>query len=188
MDVVHDDRRPGIILVGASTVGKTMLITRFLGKEFLPEANPTVAALFLEGSVKIGDRDVPIKIWDTAGTERYQAISHMYYHRAAGALLVYDVTSRDSFAKLEEFYNTLREQAAAGIPIVLVGNKTDLGEARLITTEEGQIFAEQHEIAAFWETSAKDGTNVRDAFVDLVAKVIEVRTIRPIATRQQREN
>jgi small GTP-binding protein len=108
-------------------------------------------------------KKIKAQIWDTAGQERYRAITSAYYRGAVGALLVYDISKHVTFENVERWLKELRDHADQNIVILLVGNKSDLGHMRAVTTEEAKAFAEKHQLA-FMETSAQDGTGVPDAF------------------------
>lgn len=105
-----------------------------------------------------------MQIWDTAGQERFRSVTRSYYRGAAGALLVYDTTSRDSFNVLSNWLNDARTLASQNICILLVGNKKDLEEDREVTFLEASNFAQENELI-FLETSAKTGENVEEAFL-----------------------
>lgn len=135
--------------------------------------------------VNVGGKSVKLQIWDTAGQERFRSVTRSYYRGAAGALLVYDATSRDSFNALTNWLNDARTLASPNIVILLVGNKKDLEEARDVTFLEASTFAQENGLffrilhkfpivilrlfvvaeLIFLETSAKTGENVEEAFL-----------------------
>jgi len=105
-----------------------------------------------------------VQLWDTAGQEQYRSLTRSYYRKSHGAIIVYDVTRRESFTKLEEWITAVREESGnENTQLLLVGNKTDLAEDREVTTEEGIKFAREHSLN-FLETSALNGSNVNKAF------------------------
>lgn len=114
--------------------------------------------------VNVGKKSVKLQVWDTAGQERFRSVTRSYYRGAAGALLVYDTTSRDSFNALTNWLNDARTLANSNICILLVGNKKDLDEARQIDFLEASTFAQENELI-FLEASAKTGENVEEAFL-----------------------
>lgn len=114
--------------------------------------------------VNVGKKAIKLQMWDTAGQERFRSVTRSYYRGAAGALLVYDSTSRESFTALSNWLNDARTLANSNIVILLVGNKKDLEEAREIDFLEASTFAQENELI-FLETSAKTGENVEEAFL-----------------------
>jgi len=106
-------------------VGKTSLLLRFVNNAFDSDQTSTVDASFLQKKVQIGEKQVKMNIWDTAGQEKYHALAKNYYQGASGALLVYDVTDQDSFAKVKSWFVELRRYIGPDAPIVLAGNKAD---------------------------------------------------------------
>ena len=115
-----------VVLLGESAVGKSSLVLRFVKREFHEFQESTIGASFLTDAVQIDDTTVKFEIWDTAGQERYRSLTPMYYRNAQAALIVYDITSKDSFLKAQNWVRELQRQANANIVIALVGNK--LGE------------------------------------------------------------
>jgi Ras-related protein Rab-2A len=120
--------------------------------------------------IRIDDKDVKLQIWDTAGQESFRSITRSYYRGAAGALLVYDITRRDTFTHLSNWLQDARENGNADMIITLVANKTDLDSRRTVTSEEGERFARENNLI-FIEASAKNSTNVEEAF-EVTAKTI----------------
>lgn len=133
-----------IVLVGDSGVGKTNLLSRFLVQEFKTEQTPTIGLEFATRiSVMEDGASVKVQIWDTAGQDRYRAIARTYYKGAAGALLVYDLTSTSSFSAVERWLAELREHGQEHMTLMLLGNKSDLAkEERAVGSEEASSFAE----------------------------------------------
>jgi small GTP-binding protein len=120
--------------------------------------------------LSIEDKKVHAQIWDTAGQERYRAIASAYYRGAVGAMLVYDLTSARSFQALARWLGELR-LADPKITVMLVGNKCDMAELRVISIEEGMSFAKNQNLL-FIETSAKEATNVRESFQKLLTAIV----------------
>ena len=112
-----------VVLLGESAVGKSSLVLRFVKREFHEFQESTIGAAFLTQTVQIDDTTVKFEIWDTAGQERYHSLAPMYYRGAQAALIVYDITSKDSFLKAQNWVRGLQRQANANIVIALVGNK-----------------------------------------------------------------
>ncbi|XP_068778517.1 ras-related protein Rab-25 isoform X2 [Struthio camelus] len=152
-----------VVLIGESGVGKTNLLSRFTRNEFNHDSRTTIGVEFSTRTVLVGDAAVKAQIWDTAGLERYRAITSAYYRGAAGALVVFDVTKHQTYEAVERWLKELYEHAEAGVVVMLVGNKTDLAPARQVPAEEAKTFAEASGLL-FAETSALDSTNVEQAF------------------------
>ncbi|KAI1321631.1 Ras- protein ric2 [Mortierella claussenii] len=160
-----------IVLIGESSVGKSNILSRFTQNEFTLESKSTIGIEFATAkSIEIEGKTIKAQIWDTAGQERYRAISVVFYRGAVGALLVYDISKLSTFENLERWLTELREHAGTNVVVVLVGNKSDLRHLRAVGTEEGKAFAEKHGLL-FLETSALNGTNVQQAFSEVVAEI-----------------
>ncbi|XP_019410973.1 PREDICTED: ras-related protein Rab-25 [Crocodylus porosus] len=152
-----------VVLIGESGVGKTNLLSRFTRNEFSHDSRTTIGVEFSTRTVLVGDAMVKAQIWDTAGLERYRAITSAYYRGAVGALVVFDITKHQTYDEVERWLKELYDHAEATIIVMLVGNKTDLTQAREVPTEEAKMFAENNGLL-FVETSALDSTNVEQAF------------------------
>lgn len=157
-----------VVTLGSSNVGKTALVNRWLEDRFDVRFNPTVAAAFEQQSVEYEGKSYNLQVWDTAGQEQYRSQTPMYLRNSNAVLLVFDISDRTSFEDLHEWMNVLNS-AGEDTPFVLVANKVDLEEngQRAVPTEEGVKFAEQHG-GRYFETSAKAGTGVDEAFEQLV--------------------
>ncbi len=155
-------------MIGDSGVGKTQLLNRYYQNEFSLEAKSTIGVQFATKSIQTSDQKmIKSQIWDTAGQERYRAITNAYYRGAVGAIVVYDITSYNSFQNVSEWLKQLQQFADQNIVILLVGNKTDLKDKREVKKEEAASFADQRHLA-FIETSAFDATNVDVAFERII--------------------
>lgn len=113
---------------------------------------------------------IKLQIWDTAGQESFRSITRSYYRGAAGALLVYDITRRDTFQHLGRWLEEAKQHAHENMVILLIGNKNDLEHRRAVTTAEGQAFADEHGLL-FLETSAKTAFNVETAFLKTAEEI-----------------
>uniref|UniRef100_A0A8C9FRP0 Ras-related protein Rab-25 n=1 Tax=Pavo cristatus TaxID=9049 RepID=A0A8C9FRP0_PAVCR len=152
-----------VVLIGESGVGKTNLLSRFTRNEFNHDSRTTIGVEFSTRTVLVGDAAVKAQIWDTAGLERYRAITSAYYRGALGALVVFDITKHQTYDVVERWLKELYDHTEASIVVMLVGNKSDLAQAREVPTEEAKMFAENNGLL-FTETSALDSTNVEQAF------------------------
>ncbi|KAF9109062.1 hypothetical protein BGX27_008045 [Mortierella sp. AM989] len=167
----HYDYLYKIILIGESGVGKTNILSRFTQNEFTFESKSTIGIDFATvKSIQIDGKIIKVQIWDSAGQERYRAISVAFYRGAVGALLVYDLSKMWSFQNLKRWLSELKEHADPNIVLMLVGNKSDLRHLRAVATEDGKALAEKHNML-FLETSALNGTNVQEAFSEVIAEI-----------------
>lgn len=158
------------IIIGDTGVGKSCLLLQFTDKRFRHDHDLTIGVEFGSRMIRIEEKDIKLQIWDTAGQESFRSITRSYYRGAAGALLVYDITRRDTFTHLSNWLQDARENGNADMVITLVANKTDLDSRRTVSTEEGQKFARDNNLI-FVEASAKNSTNVEQAF-ELTAQSI----------------
>jgi len=159
-----------IVVIGDSGVGKSNLLSRFTRNEFNLESKSTIGVEFATRSVSIEGRTIKAQIWDTAGQERYRAITSAYYRGAVGALVVYDITKESSFENVEKWLVELRENATADITMMLVGNKIDLSQGRVISSEVGKAFADKNGIS-FMEASAMTASNVEASFHQILSEI-----------------
>ena len=152
-----------VVLAGDQYVGKTNILSKYLKNEFDGNSKPTCGVGYGEKDFNIEGHTIKAKIWDTAGTEKYKAITSAYYKGAVGAFIVYDITNKETLKSVEKWVNDIRSVANKNIAIILIGNKSDLENQREITKEQGKEKAFKIE-AAFIETSALSGDNLEKAF------------------------
>ncbi|KAK6508728.1 Ras- protein Rab-11A [Arthrobotrys conoides] len=137
------------------------------------DSKSTIGVEFATRSVQIDTRTIKVQIWDTAGQERYRAITGAYYRGAVGALLVYDISRRESFEGVDRWLKEVKDRADPNILMMLVGNKSDLNQRREVPTEEAKAFAASNTLS-FIETSALDSSNVELAFINILTDVYRV--------------
>ncbi|CAN9514175.1 unnamed protein product [Ophioblennius macclurei] len=159
-----------VVLIGESGVGKSNLLSRFTKNEFNHDSRTTIGVEFSTRTVHLNGYTIKAQIWDTAGLERYRAITSAYYRGAVGALLVFDITKHLTYESLERWLRELYEHAEPNIVVMLVGNKTDLESERSVPSEEARDFAEKRGLL-FLETSALQSTNVEAAFNNVMAEI-----------------
>ena len=158
-----------VVAIGDGGVGKTSIAMRYVYDKFDPKYKATIGVAYAVKKLVSGDNKITLSILDTGGQEMFDYIRPFYYKGASGGLIVYDVTRKTSFDNLDRWFNNLYSQCGE-IPVILVGNKTDLIDERVVSTEEGTDYASQKGVT-FYETSAKTGENVFDVMKEL-AKVI----------------
>ena len=151
------------IVIGDSAVGKSNLLLRYAHDRFNDEYQATIGVEFGAKNVEINDQIYRIQIWDTAGQENFRSITRAYYKNSVCALVVYDISSRDSFNNVSTWVEDCKNQSPKTIFMALVGNKSDLEDKRAVSYEEGKDFADKNEMM-FFETSAKTGVNVDEIF------------------------
>ena len=159
-----------VVVVGDSGVGKTNLIKRFVNDTFSKDSKATVGVEFLSKTYLINQEIFKIEIWDTAGQERYKSITAAYYKGAKGAMIVYDVTNQTSFDNVDKWCNEIKEKASKNINLMIVGNKTDLTDQRVVTSDAALEKAKALEIPIM-EASALDSSNVKEAFYQLLREM-----------------
>lgn len=166
-----------VIILGDSGVGKTSLMNQYVNKKFSKQYKATIGADFLTKEIMISDRTVTMQIWDTAGQERFQSLGVAFYRGADGCVLVYDITDSKSFEGLgswkEEFLIQAAPQNPDDFPFVCIGNKLDLADTqRQITQSNSASWAQEHNNMPLFEGSAKDATNVEQAFKEIAERAL----------------
>ncbi|XP_053348647.1 ras-related protein Rab-25a [Clarias gariepinus] len=159
-----------VVLIGESGVGKSNLLSRFTKNEFNHDSRTTIGVEFSTRSVQLDEVTIKAQIWDTAGLERYRAITSAYYRGAVGALLVYDISKHLTYESVERWLKELYDHADPHIVIMLVGNKSDLTTSRTVPTDEAKAFADSKGLL-FIETSALQSTNVEIAFLQVLTEI-----------------
>ena len=174
-NMVNFDYLLKYIIIGDAAVGKSNLLLRYVHGQFKPEYQLTIGVEFGAKNIEISSKIFRIQIWDTAGQENFRSITRAYYKNSVCALVVYDISSRDSFNNVMSWIEDCKNQSPKTIFIVLIGNKSDLDDKRQVSYEEGKELAEKNELL-FFESSAKEGINVDEIFVNSakeIAKKIE---------------
>jgi small GTP-binding protein len=166
-----------LLIVGESGVGKTCMLLRFADNLFEENFLSTIGVDFKVKEITVGDQKVKLQIWDSAGQERFRNITSSYYRNCSGIIIVYDVTSEDSFIKVSDWIQEVRRYVPT-VPLIVVGNKCDLEDKRAVPTATGEELAKKEELI-FLETSAKTNTNIEAAFEEVSKKLIEDAASKP---------
>ena len=161
-----------VILIGDSGVGKTNIMSKFLKNQFLEDSKATVGVEFGSKLFIQQGHKIKAQIWDTAGQEKYKAITSAYYKGSKGALVIYDITQKETFANIEKWVNDLKCKGDPKITVIIIGNKNDLEEKRQISKEQGEEKAKSFG-CAFLETSAFSGDNIEKAFEMMVKEIYD---------------
>ncbi|KAM3623874.1 uncharacterized protein V6R79_016587 [Siganus canaliculatus] len=161
-----------LLIIGNSSVGKTSFLFRYADDTFTSAFVSTVGIDFKVKTIYRNDKRVKLQIWDTAGQERYRTITTAYYRGAMGFLLMYDITSQDSFYAVQDWATQIKTYSWGNAQVALVGNKSDLEEDRQVPTEDARKLATDLGFQ-FFETSAKDNINVKEVFDKLVDAICE---------------
>ncbi|KAL7130425.1 hypothetical protein ABFS83_13G133300 [Erythranthe nasuta] len=172
-----------IVLIGDSAVGKSNLLARFARDEFYPNSKSTIGVEFQTQKIEINGKEIKAQIWDTAGQERFRAVTSAYYRGAVGALLVYDISRRQTFESIGRWLNELHTHSDMNVVTILVGNKTDLRDAREVRISEGKALAEAQGLF-FIETSALDSSNVGVAFQTVVREIFNILSKKVIQSQE----
>ncbi|KAH0789104.1 ras-related protein Rab-22A [Histomonas meleagridis] len=159
-----------VVLLGATNVGKTCLVTRATSDLFDSEQASTVGASFFAKTIQTEQARVTLRIWDTAGQERFRSLAPMYYQGSQAAIIVFSLTEPESLDAAFEWYDEVRSHFEVLPLIYLVGNKSDLADERKVTNEEASTKAEKIK-AFYFETSAKNGQNIDELFEDIADRV-----------------
>ena len=173
-----------VLLLGNSNVGKSSLFLRFVDDIWNDTFVPTIGVDFKIKTFDIDEKKIKMQIWDTAGQERFKNIIASYYRGAHGILLIYDVTDKDSFKNLSNWLIEIEKNASKNVLKVLIGNKTDLEDKRVITYNQGKEFADTYGLK-FIETSAKKNLNVTEAFETLGRELMQASEDKKITKQRQ---
>ena len=160
------------IIIGDSAVGKSNILLRYIHDKFNDEFQSTIGVEFGAKNIKIEDKIYRIQIWDTAGQETFRSITRAYYKNSVCACVVYDITNRNSFQNIKSWIEDCRKQSPKTVFLVLIGNKTDLEDKRVITYSQGKEFADSYGLK-YIETSAKKNMNVNEAFETLGRELMQ---------------
>lgn len=155
-----------ILMIGDSGVGKSSIMLRFSGDAFNRTFIPTIGIDFKVKTIELRGKKIKLQIWDTAGQERYHTITAHYYRGAMGIMLVYDISDPTSFDNITKWMRSIQKNGESDAQIMILGNKCDMEDKRMIGKGKGQVIAIQHGVR-FLETSAMNNFNIDKAFLDL---------------------
>jgi small GTP-binding protein len=170
-----------LVLIGDSGVGKSCLLLRFADDTYTESHISTIGVDFKIRTIQLEGKTIKLQIWDTAGQERFRTITSSYYRGAHGIIVVYDTTDSETFEHVKTWLHEIDRYASENVNKLLVGNKSDLTSKRQVDTEAAKEFAAQVNIP-FLETSAKNATNVEDAFMTMAGEIKKRMATAPTAS------
>lgn len=171
-----------LLLIGDSGVGKSCLLLRFADDTYTESYISTIGVDFKIRTVELDGKVIKLQIWDTAGQERFRTITSSYYRGAHGIIVVYDVTDQESFNNVKQWLNEIDRYASDNVNKLLVGNKSDLTSKKVVDYQTAKAFADEIGIP-FLETSAKNATNVEQAFMTMAAEIKNRMASQPAPTK-----
>lgn len=163
-----------ILVLGDSNVGKTCIVHRFCDETYYDTYISTIGIDFKQKIVNLDGMPIKLQIWDTAGQERFRTLTTAYYRGAMGILVMYDVTNMDSFNHLSYWFRNVEENASSDVVKVLVGNKCDSSNLRVVNEEQGRKIAESMDVP-FFECSCKEDVNIDEIFMTVARMIREQR-------------
>lgn len=159
-----------LLLIGDSGVGKTSILFRFSDDSFTSTFISTIGIDFKIRTIELDGKKIKLQIWDTAGQERFRTITTAYYRGAMGIMLVYDVTSEKSFENITQWIKNIETHASDDVEKMILGNKCDMNDKRVVSTEAGEQLAEEYNVTLM-ETSAKSNINIEEAFTSMARNI-----------------
>jgi small GTP-binding protein len=169
----ESDESVKVVVLGDAAVGKSSLVTRFIDNQFMDHQPSTVGAAYFSKTLSLDNgRKVKLEIWDTAGQERYRSLAPMYYKGARAALVVFDLTKKESLSSTKGWVAELKRHADPSLIIGIVGNKCDRPDLEEVSEEDAVRFMEEAGASFYLQTSAKTAFNVNIAFDRLASEVI----------------
>ena len=175
---MNSEQEPDIILkiliIGDTSVGKTSILANYNGDNFDEKAIGTIGVEYLYKTITYKNMRIKLQLWDTSGEERFRSITKNFYRNANGVFLVYDITKEESFQNIRDWLRDIKEYNG-DLKIMILGNKLDLIDQRVVTTERATNYASRNNLQ-YLETSAKDGTNIQKSFDKLIELILGGRT------------
>ena len=160
------EKRVKFIIIGDKTVGKSCIINQFIEKQFVNEYIPTIGSDKIKKEIEIEGKILNLEIWDTVGQEQYSAVNKIFIKNAQIALIVYDITNKDSFNNLNFWLKEINDNNSKKAICCVLSNKSDLYENQVVDSEEGKNFAAEKKMK-FFETSAKDYESIEKVFIEI---------------------
>ena len=171
-DNVEPETSIKLLVLGDSSVGKSNFIGRFINEEFSPTHISSSGLDLKTKDIELQNKIIRVQLWDTAGQEKYRSITKNLFLRVQGIIAVFDLTNEDSFTSIKSWIITIREECGSHMPVILVGNKCDLVDEKIISDEEANTYAKKEKLQYF-ETSTKDDINIKKSIEEICSKIIK---------------
>jgi small GTP-binding protein len=171
-----------LLMIGDSSVGKTSILTKYVTDEFNPQFQTTIGVDFQIKHIKANNKTIKLQLWDTAGQEKFKAVITSYFRNTHGALVVYDVTNKESFINIKKWIEDINKYCSKDVNIFLIANKIDIERWRVITTEEGRALAKKYNILYF-ECSAKSGQNIENIYNNVATIISKTMVINEMVNK-----
>ena len=155
-----------LLLLGDSSVGKTSILLKYISNKFDESSISTVGVDYMDKIIDYNKFKIKLQIWDTSGEEKFRTITKNFYRNADGLLVVFDLTKKESYDHIKSWINEAKENNDK-LKTILIGNKLDLKDERMVTIDVAKQFAEKNNLK-YIETSAKDGTNINESFQAII--------------------
>jgi small GTP-binding protein len=164
-----------VVIIGDASVGKTSLILRYVNNSFSDNVKPTIGCDYYDKDVTANGASVKLSIWDTAGQERFRGLSASYYKKARCVILVFDITKKSTFDKIDFWRDEIANFADPDVLVFLVGNKIDLQDKRAVLKDDAINYAKKHNFALYMETSALENTEgqIEKLFTFVAERILE---------------
>ena len=186
-DFEENERRINIMILGNSKVGKTCFILRYTDNIFQEVYLSTIGIDFKTKTETVNNKQYKIYLYDTTGQEKYKSIALNIIKNAQGIILMYDITDRESFESIPEWIKSIKDAKGSNFPMILLGNKLDKEDVRVIKEEEGKELADEYNIN-FFETSNKTGINIQEAGMALVNEILKINNLENRESKLSKKN
>ena len=186
-DFEENERRINIMILGNSKVGKTCFILRYTDNIFQEVYLSTIGIDFKTKTETVNNKQYKIYLYDTTGQEKYKSIALNIIKNAQGIILMYDITDRESFESIPEWIKSIKDAKGSNFPMILLGNKLDKEDVRVIKEKEGKELADEYNIK-FFETSNKTGTNIQEAGMALVNEILKINNLENRESKLSKSN
>lgn len=174
---MNDIEQAKVVLIGDANTGKTSIVQKYVSNTFDDHSTPTIGSTFLSKVVDFDKKSIKLCVWDTAGQERYYSLAASYARDARVCLLIYDITSIESFKNLERWHKSIKDQIIDNAILVIVGNKEDLIGKEAVRLVDARAFADSIG-AAHVRVSAKQGTGIEEMFTDVCRDLLGCQSLK----------
>ena len=186
-DFEENERRINLMILGNSKVGKTCFILRYTDNIFQEVYLSTIGIDFKTKTETVNNKQYKIYLYDTTGQEKYKSIALNIIKNAQGIILMYDITDRKSFESIPDWIKSVKDAKGSNFPMILLGNKLDKEDVRVIKEKEGKELADEYKIK-FFETSNKTGTNIQEAGMALVNEILKINNLENRESKLSKSN